>query len=208
MAGLKLVKGAIVEVDTGGLAKTIYLEADGVQQSTQVLTTAGRRQVELSFAPFEARLLRLRPSGTAPIHLYGIQWIAEPLPLQLSRWESRPLDLGQFGWFVHFDSYVTLRSTDVVTFTLTLDGVEDAYSIPSTAGVTQKVYVPFRAKKCRLAIYRLSAATPFLVYRDETFVRIYPWGANAPVVLHPFGGENLDSPPSRSAPGPISSVGV
>ena len=206
IAGLKRIKGLVLEIDTGGVPVGYAIDADGQLQETFTVETATRQQVERT-AAIEARLVRLRPTTATPHLRYGVEWLVEPLPLALATWESRPLDLGQFGWFTHFDSFVTLRSTAPVTFTLTLDGVEQVYTIPSTDGVDAKVYVPFAAWLTRLVSYRLESAIPFLVYREETFVRIAPWGAEAFVLLHPFGGQPT-TPPARTEPGTIVVSGV
>ena len=194
--GYKLVKGVILECNTFGAAKNIAIEADGVEQTIITVTANGRRQIEVAFPAFQGKLIRLRPVDTTDLALYSVNWIADDLPLSLSRWETRPLDNGLFGYHMHYDSYVTLNSTTPVTFSLTFDGVvKQSYTIPSTAGRTIKCYVPFYTNKALLVEYLLTSTDPFMVFRDETYVRIFPWDQPDSILFKPFGGANQDPSP-------------
>lgn len=194
--GNKLVKGVIIECNTFGVAKSIDIEGDGAWKTTISVTANGRQQVESSFEAFQAKLIRLKPVSTTDLAIYNVIWIADDLPLSLSRWETRPLDNGLFGYHMHYDSYVTLSSTTDVSFILTFDDTtEHTYNIPSTQGKILKKYVPFRTNKALLVKYTLTSASPFMVYRDETYVRIFPWDKADSVLFKPFGGANQDPSP-------------
>jgi len=194
--GQKLVKGLILEVDTYGSPKTFAVEADNAVATTFTVTTGTRQQVEVPFTAFRARLLRLRPTGTGSYLHFNTTWIAEDLPLMLPRWETRSLDAGTWGYLIFYDAYVTLLSTSDVSFRLTVDGVAQTYTIPSTDGLVEKVYVPFYPTKGKLAEYLLTASAPFALYKEETAIRVFPWGGDSGILLRPFGGANLD-PPTR-----------
>lgn len=194
--GYKLVKGVIIECNTFGAAKEIAIEGDGVEQITISLTANGRRQIETSFSAFQAKLFRLRPVGTGDLAIYNVIWIADDLPLALTRWETRSLDNGLFGYHMHYDAYITLSSTTDSTFTLIFDdSTQQTYSIPSTQGKTLKWYVPFRANKALLVQYLLTSDSPVMVFRDETFVRIFPWDSPNSILFKPFGGADQDPSP-------------
>lgn len=194
--GYKLVKGVIIECNTFGAEKSIDIEGDGEWKTTISVTASGRRQLEVAFEAFQTKLLRLRPVGTSDLAIYNVTWIADDLPLSLSRWETRPLDNGLFGYHMHYDSYVTLNSTQDVTFTLIFDDTnQQSYTIPTTNGRTLKRYIPFRTNKALLVQYILSSITPFMVFRNETYVRIFPWDRPDSILFKPFGGADQDPSP-------------
>jgi hypothetical protein len=191
--GEKLVKGVIIEANTFGADKILSVQADGVEQTQLTLNNNGRLQSEFTFEAFQGKLVRVVPTTSTEWLLYGIKWISEPVPYGFTRWESRPLDLGVFGYMIHFDAYITLKSTAETVFSLILDGsVVQEYVAPSTNGVVRKLYVPFVVNKALLAQYVLTSTNPVMVYKSETHVRIYPWGQENYIIHHPFGGDDLD----------------
>lgn len=196
VAGLKQIKGVVLELDTGGLSKTLVIEGDGAELTRFTVSAKGRQQVEFAFPIVEGRLFRVRPDDTTPFLLYDVSWIADPLPLALKRWEGRAVDHEIWGYYTLFDAFVALKSRADVTFSVVMDGVEELYTIPNTNGRFEKFYIPFRARKGLLTMYTLTSAQPFSLFRGETYVRIVPWGAAEYIYSHPFGGANLD-PPTR-----------
>jgi hypothetical protein len=184
--GPKLVRGVVLQADTGGLDKVIALEGDGQQHALVTINTPARREVVCTITPFQASLLRVHPQAALPFLKWDVQWIYEPYPLRVTHWESRSHDHGLFGYHTHFDGFVTLLSTTVVTFTISVDGVNYTYTIPPTGGAIRKCYIPFRAAKGLLTIYSLDASSEFQMFADETILRVYPWGKGQAIFVKPF----------------------
>lgn len=90
-------------------------------------------------------------------------------------WFIPPTSLGQGAWFHCKDSYWTLRSTADITLTVDVDGVQDKYTIPSTAGARLKKYVEFRARKGKLFSFSLDCASPFFFYGEDSAINGKPW---------------------------------
>jgi hypothetical protein len=190
--GPKLIKGVTLDLNTFGAAKTLAIEADEAVITTVTVTANGRQQISCPVTPFQASLVRVNPTGSGTCLIYGAEWMSDALPLSLLQWDGRPLDLGAFGYTIHFDGYVALASTASVTLTLTIDGLPHVYTIPSTNGVIRKVYVPFTPVKGLLTRYTLDSTTPFQVYKNETTLRVFAWGSGEIMTVHPFGGDNED----------------
>ncbi len=194
----KWLKGALIECDTFNVAKTVTFEIDGVVVNTQSVTANGRQVVEVSFPQQLGRVFRMIPTDTNPGRLYSMEWIFDEEPLALSRWETQELDLGVSGWKVMPAAWVTLKSTAQVDYTVTVYGQSGTAmttlsgSIASTAGATQKVYVPFAANKGRLYKFLFTSAARFWLYREESLVYMQPWGSPEPTAVKPFGNDDLD----------------
>jgi len=191
--GFKFFKNLILECNTFGVNKELIIEGDGSIKSTITIHASGRQQLEVSFPPFQAKLVRIRSANTNDLILYPstVQWVYEELPMSLTSWEYRPEGYGIFGYQVHYDGYITLNSTAPVTLSLTFDETYlQTYTIPSTGGIVQKIYIKFLANKSLLTSYKLESTTPFMIHRDDTFLRLFPWGKGESVIFKPFGGAN------------------
>lgn len=194
--GPKLVKALLVQLDTEGAAKDLVIEADGQVITTVTVTTQTREERAIALPAFEATLLRVRPVGDGSCLIYRTIWVCDDLPLRLTRFETRALDFGILGMFVHFDGFITYNAPDTVTFSLTIDGVTTVYALGATAGDTRKQYIPFRANRGLLAEYLLESPTAFMLFKDQTGLQLLPWGAQQPQDVRPFGGADID-PPAR-----------
>lgn len=117
------------------------------------------------------------------------------------RWETQDVDHGLAGEHMLFSAQVTLKSTTDVT--LNVKAYNNAgvlvsstnYTVPSTGGAKQKLYVEFQAFKGVLWKYTFTPAdlvTPFSLYREESSVLVLPWGAVTPIARQPFGSDDLD----------------
>lgn len=192
----KYVKGIIMEVDTGGQAKTIQILADGAVQTTLTVNATGRQVLQFSFNQFLARLLRLRPTDTNWWKLYSYNWIFDQEPLKLTRWESQELTHGVPGWHSLLYANITIRSTSAVTlevtpYTQTGALASTTYSLSSTSGAKLKLFVPFQPMKGIMYKYLFTSGSEFWLYRPETDVLVLPWGGN-PLLAKPFGDDDLD----------------
>lgn len=79
------------------------------------------------------------------------------------------------GWQHLNDGYFCLISNDIVTLTLTIDGVDYVYQIPSTGGVRKKQYVQFQAIKGKLFQYQLDCPSDFRLFGSDCEIRVKPW---------------------------------
>jgi len=193
----KQVKGILFEVDTGGVTKTLAVQADGSTITTITVNANGQQAVQVSFPQFKGRLLRLWPQDTVPWKLYQFRWIFDEEPLALTRWETQPTNHGQAGYQTVLYGHVTLISTGVVTLAITAfqEGGASAtsnYSIPSTGGAKQTIFVPFNGTKGILFKYLFTSVAPHTLYREESSVQIIPWGYPTSIQVKPFGDDDID----------------
>ena len=100
----------------------------------------------------------------------------------ITHWANLPSSLGQGGWFHLKDSYWTLRNSAAVTLTVTVDGVEDTYTIPASTlydNSTQlgrtRHYVEFKARRGKLFSFALDSASPFYFYGEDSQINGKPW---------------------------------
>lgn len=193
----KWVKGVVLDCDTGGAAKSVVVEIDGVAATTLSATASGRTVLQFAFAQARGRVIRIRPTGTGVFRLYEPPlWIFDEEPLALTRWESQERTDGMDTRVPAF-AYIALRSSAQVDLTVTTyraDGTAqaDTYVIPSTAGVKIRQYVPFLAKKGVHTKFLLTSSSAFWLYREESVVYVQPWAGGGLVPLHPFGNDDLD----------------
>lgn len=196
----KWVKGVLMECDTGGIDKGIDIYADGAAQQSIVVNASGRQVLQFSFVQFRGRILRLTPTDTTQWMLYDFRWIFDEEPLSLSRWESQEIDHGFHGQQVPLFGHICIRSVSDVTLTMIAyrqDGtsVTKPYTLPSTAGAKTKLFVPFDATRGVLFKYTFTSEDqPFWLYREESIIRIQPWGQGGFLELAPFGDDDLDTP--------------
>ncbi len=203
----KYLKAVIFEVDTFGQNKSVNIEADGVVVDTLTVNATGRKVVQLALTVQRlGRVWRMFPVDGNPGRLYTAQPIFDEEPFALTRWETQETTHGVPGWFSALYAHVVLKSSTPVTVTLSVQTNQPrvgstpktqafTYTIPSTGGVKASAFVPFRASKGVLIKYLLTSPSAFWLYREETVVIVQPWGATAPLTVHPFGSDNLD--PSR-----------
>jgi hypothetical protein len=196
----KYIKGVIVEADTLGVSRIVEVWVDGTFNTSLTIpaTTKGRREIfQFSFAQTKGRYFRLTPADQSKWQLFQYQWIFDEEPLELVRWETQELTHGIAQWKSPLFAHVTLRSTAVVILIVTVynqSGVAltKTYTIPSTAGLKTKTFIPFEATKGMLVKYLLTSSSPFALYREETDVAIMPWGGQQYSMVKPFGNDDLD----------------
>lgn len=197
----KYIKGVLLECDTFGVDKTVRIEGDNGLVALLTVNASGRLVRHFAFPQVLARVLRILPTDHNPGRLYSAQWVFDEEPLQLQRWETQLVDHGLQGEQIVFSAQVTIKCSADVTLTVLAynnTGVlvsSTAYTIPSTGGAKQKLYVEFEAHKGVLWKYVFtpaSGSTGFWLYREESSVLVLPWGTNQPIVRQPFGSDDLD----------------
>ncbi len=194
----KMIKGIVLEVDTGGNAKTFEIQGDGVTQATITVQASGRKSLEFTWVQFRARIIRIKPTDSAAMILYSHRWIFDEEPLAVARWETQERDEGIQGWAAAFWSFITIACFDNVTLTiLCYDQNGNVFNtvtnvIASTAGAKQKLFVPFVANKSVLRKYTLTSPAAFYLYREETYVELQPLEGGEIRKVQIFGNDDLD----------------
>jgi hypothetical protein len=193
----KYLKGVIFECDTFGEDKTVTVECDGVVVETLTINTDGRKVVQRAFPQHLGRVFRIYPTDDFPSRLYTLQFIFDGEPLALDRWETQEVTSGFSSWHYPIWSHVTIKADDDVNLQVTAynqTGVATTknYTVPATAGVKIKQFVPFEATKGILYKYILTSDSPFWLYQEETVVFVREWGTDRTAEIHPFGNSDLD----------------
>lgn len=201
----KMVKGIMIEADTGGVDKEIVIEADGVVQQTFTINHAGRLSKHYTWAEFEGRVLRVNPSDSVEWQLYDYRWIFDEEPAQLERWETQLVDHGYTGWQSIPMGYITYRAETPVTLEIDVYNQEGQViqTIQPTPAldaspVKRKLFCGFPAHKGCFFKYRfvgtstISGGPKFWLYKPETSMFIQPWDGSAPRWVRPFGDDDLD----------------
>jgi hypothetical protein len=208
----KLVKGVLLECDTGGVAKTVEVQADGVTVRTLSVAASGRQVLHLSFAQFRARVLRLLPTDTTLSRLWTVQWIFDEEPLALDRWETQLLDHQQADYHSIFRMIVDYRATEAVT--LTIEGYareglrifEDTYYLPDTPERVKRL-ISLRSRLAILWKYTFTSTSPFNLYRSGCSLALLPLsGGERKDLPAPFGDDDLDHMRSLGSASGIAST--
>ena len=192
----KYVKGVKLECDTFGFAKTVIVEIDGVTAATLTVNTPDRRVVHKAFAQVRGRVVRIRATDNNPRRLYSASLIFDEEPLGLDRWETQELTLGTPGWKALVEGWITYRSTETMTMSVTImseDGTsrEKTYYLPDTDGVKRQYHLTFEAAKGVQFKFLFLSTADFWLYRPESMLKIMDWGGEIRGV-QPFGDDNLD----------------
>ena len=194
----KLVKGVLLECDTGGATKTVQVQADGVTARTLSVAANGRQVLHLSFPQFRARVLRLLPNDAVLSRLFSVQWIFDEEPLALDRWETQLLDHQQNDYHSIFRLVVDYRAAAAVTLTLegyARDGNRafiDTYYLGAATERIKRV-VAIQARMAVLWKYTFTSATPFNLYREGCTITVLSLaGEERKDLPAPFGNDDLD----------------
>ena len=194
----KWMKAVIFEMDSFGQDKQVTVEADGVIATTLTVNTNGRKVVQVSFPQILGRVWRFFPVDDNPSRLYSLRPVFDEEPFQLNRFETQETDhdLGAFQSII--ESQVTLKSSAVVTLTMstwinqTGSVVTDTYTIPSTGNVKQMRFVPFNPRNGIMFKYVFTSDAPFWLYQEESHVTIQPFGGGDPILRRPWGNSDND----------------
>lgn len=196
----------LFDLDPGGatlaapVTITPLLNGEVITAAAITITGTGRQQVPLSLGDvfgfnIEFQITFSRNAAINPVlYQFDILWRSEPAAV--THWEARETSNGLIGWQHMRDMYIPLRSNTTVTLTLTFDNaVTQTYTLASTAGLRQKVYVPLHANKFKLVRYSLDSSDvtqPFRIYEPDLEVRAKPWvTALGYTIVKPFGLEDM-----------------
>jgi len=206
---LKEYGNVLFDLDPGGatvgnpVTITPLLNGEVITGAAITVTGTGRQQVPLTLGDvfgfnIEYQITFTKNATINPV-LYQFDTLWRSEPASVTHWESRETSHGLPGWQHIRDMNISIRSTANVTLTLTLDGVAvQTYTLASTAGLRQKLYVPLHANKFKLVRYSLDSTDPaqgFRIYEPDLEVRVKPWITQLGyTITKPFGGESSQAP--------------
>lgn len=206
---LKEYGNVLFDIDPGGatVAKPVtitpLLNGEAITAAAITITGTGRQQVPLSLSDvfgfnIEFQITFVRNSAINPV-LYQFDTLWRSEPASVTHWEARETSHGLIGFQHLRDMNIPIRSTATTTLTLTFDGtVTQSYTLASTGGLRQKVYVPLHANKFKLVRYSLDSTDPtqgFRIYEPDLEVRAKPWVTQLGYeAFKPFGGESSQAP--------------
>lgn len=198
--GAKFVQGVIVEADTGGAARTLYIDSDDLGDAIRTITADhdGRIVQPYSWEPFITHLVRLRPATPEQVTVFKYEFIWEPEPELTTHWESQETTHDMPGWFHLRDGRISVMLSDVetpLTLTITADGTDYSYLVNPALdqGLLQKIPVQFRGLKAKQVRYQLTApsTSPFRLYRRNSEVRVKAWVSQENYIsVQPFGDDS------------------
>ena len=203
---LKEYANVAVDIDPGGATTlkpvtiTPYLNNNAIPEAAIVVTGSGRQRVPLPLGDLYALNLSLlfqwTNDGTVNPILYQTDIEYRREPSSQKHWEIPPTSLGMKGWAHIRDCYITLRSQTTVTLTVTTDTYPaQTFTIPSTAGVKKKVYVPMGANKFKVVQIALDSAAEFRLYAEDSEVRVKQWVTKLGYQTIPLvGAEQVGTP--------------
>lgn len=193
---LKEYLNTVFDIDPGGatvaspVTITPRVNGETASELALIITGSGRQRVPLALTQ-----PTVPGPGTVELYAYNleydIQWSAgasvKPIlyqyetlfrnePAEVTHWELPQNSLGMQGWFHIRDIYVVLRSTAPVTLTVTPDDTSaQTFTLPSTGGTKQNVYVKLAASKSNSYGFALDSTAPFRMYAEESEVRVKQW---------------------------------
>jgi len=189
----------LVDCDPNNASITVtpFINGEASSLAPTILTGTGRQIFTIDILETEARNISFdfawsKTSAQTPI-LFQYEILYFMLPVATEHWASDETSFGLQGWLHLRDLYVTIRSTANVTLTLNFDGTLQTYTIASTGGVRQKVYVQLAPNKGKLYKFEFNSSAPFNLFEAASEVRVKQWLTSLGyAVVKPFGGEQLD----------------
>ena len=189
----------LVDCDPGDatVIVTPFINGEDSSLAPTNLTGLGRQIFTIDLLETEARNISfdfswVKTSAQTPI-LFQYEILYFMLPVATEHWASDETSFGLQGWLHLRDLYVTIRSTADVTLTLNFDGTTQTYTIASTGGVRQKVYVQLAPNKGKLYKFEFNSSAAFNLFEGSSEIRVKQWLTSLGYQTLPaFGGEQLD----------------
>lgn len=179
---LKEFGNVIIDADVGGGTLTVTPYFDEVAGTPSILTGTGRQRYPVSLGDTYGYFAQIQFSwsSTDNIKIYNIEYLFRVDQEVLVHWETPESALGLNGWLHLRDGYFALRSTSDIALQVVIDGVSYPYTIPSTGGNLQKVYMKFNPVKGKMYRFILNAtgSGAFRLYGVDTQLNIKPWNTN------------------------------
>lgn len=196
----KVLRSLILDIDTGGVACSVELQADGVTKETYTVTTTANDRVRIlscasdiadSYIIGREFRLKFTPGngGKAQYFTHTFEQTHEPCPA--THWDSFEQTFGSAGYRFLRQCWVEFRGGSCV-FKIYRDDGTLFYqkTLPAhTQRTTERFYLPAinnsvlnKAKGHRIVIDAVDATKPFYLYRDSSRLEIgfLSAGARAP----------------------------
>lgn len=155
-----------------------------------VISAAGRQRTTHACATSFAESTNYTISVTNQrATLFNITILYREDEEKMSLWEVPFTANAQMGWHMFKGAYITLRSDATVTLTVGTDALTPvAYTIASTGGVKQKVYVPFVPRKGKAWSFKFAAASTgyFRIYGEDSEFLVKTWGSRGWQSVNPL----------------------
>lgn len=191
---LKEYGNVIVDADPQGGTLTItpYTNTEQVALPSFNLTGSGRQKYARTLGDVRAYNLAFDISWAGSVGVIYQMDVLERLEEAAIRHWQFITTHGMTGWQHIRDSYFSIISTEDVTFTLNIDGVDWIYTIPSTNGARLKQYVKLEPTKGKVFKYSLDCPSDFRLFGAECEIRVKAWNTSLGYqLMNPFQG----SPP-------------
>lgn len=199
--GLKFFQGFKLDADTFGIAKNIQIrDSDNAglhAPQPSPINHSGRQTKPYSFAnPFLAHSVRRESLDLVAWRKFGITYEWQPAPEFTYTWKTQPTSHGMSG-FQHVQKMIfAYAATAPVTLTvIAFDGTSPAgITLPSTAGIYQKLVVVLSSNKGLLYSYSATSVAPFQIWKEDLEVMVGPWSRQSNYINYPLlGGNRGDS---------------
>lgn len=171
------------------ISLTLYFDDFSSNQVVGTVTGNSRVQSPLTTAPTSINLHRnialdFQWTGAGTLYEFQPWFIAQP-HIALQHFAQNV----NFGNFTHMrDGWVGYISTDEVTLTAKVDGVDYSYKLPSSGGQYVRRYVVTGPLKGLLLGFAASCPSPFYLFGGDTIIRLREWGGDGAYIQYkPFG---------------------
>jgi hypothetical protein len=181
--GPKFFQGVTIEADTFAQNKTLVFRSsdDGLVKQTLVINHNGQQEKSYSFdPPFVSHLIREEPD-TTPWQKFAFKYTYEKTPHNVLNWQTQPTSHGMAGYQHVKELLFAYNAPAQVTFTLTVDGVAQSYTLPATAGY-RKVLMSLKAVKGLVFQYGAKSPSRFQIWVNDIEVKVKAWGDSGPYI--------------------------
>ncbi|HKT90090.1 MAG TPA: hypothetical protein VJQ59_16715 [Candidatus Sulfotelmatobacter sp.] len=191
--GAKFIQGFIFRCDTLGIERNFDVLSDSgnLVQNFTVTAINEQEQAFVFDTPFISHLVRIHPRDANFWRYFVVRWIFQPAPELVTTWKTPATTHDLQGYFHYRDSQIALLSSDVVTFTCTMNGITGSpfsYSIASTGSLYAKNYLVLQPMKAKEVEYSLTSPAGFRLFVQDCEVRIKQWGVPGSYQsVKPFG---------------------
>lgn len=205
--GAKFLQGFELDANTFGQNKSITVQGDlgGNGAWTDIATfTVNHTQQSIIAYPIPvasfaasgniAHYFRAKINDNVDWELFRLKWEFQPEPELVTVWKTQStcLDLPGFSFTREF--YIPLLSTTTVTLKIYADNVAFTYTIPSTGGVRQRVYLVSQVMKAKYWSFEATSSAGFRPYQRDLEIRAKAWGESGSFqVFKPWGGPSYST---------------
>lgn len=185
--GFKYLQRIELDADTNNAIINIDIE-DGmgnVLVNNLPIQHNGRRTISYDFNPVPGYNFRVVP--TADVRIFGVKYRFDLQPEGQRIWKAQPTTFDISGYKTVRKVFISMKSSVSSTFTLTIDGVDYEYEVPSTANLVRKVEISTKAVKGLLFEPQLFADEKVTLYKKDCEFHVYPINGGDAVIANPFG---------------------